>query len=116
MKNGKNYAKVKLNENRDTVIELLLEYNYYNYQTKKRIEISENATLLILEYRSGFKNVYQSITLVVSEYEKYCDVIIYESKSTTSPSDLLCVRNEVKRILSYIEEKDIEIIGREETF
>ena len=98
MKKHKNYAKLKLKVDKKNCIDILLGYNYYDYQTKKEVEISNSSTLIILEYRSGFSNVYQSITFVVSEFEKYCEVIIYESKTTTSLSNLLCVRKEVERI------------------
>ncbi|MDC7242929.1 MAG: hypothetical protein PQJ44_03010 [Sphaerochaetaceae bacterium] len=108
MKKNKNYVKFRTTKCKNDIIDLLQEYNYYDYK-RNRIEISDNSTLLVLEYRSSFKNVYQSITIIVSGFDQQTEVIIYESKSTISPSNILCVKKEVERILKYIKEKDIEI-------
>ncbi|PAT01487.1 hypothetical protein CI105_06265 [Candidatus Izimaplasma bacterium ZiA1] len=112
MNNKKYIVKLKLKETKDRIIDLLLQYDYYNYE-RFVTDINDNSNLIVLEYRSAFQNVYQSITIVVTSDNDECDVLIYESKTTLSISNMLNSKKEVERIIQFLLKQNVEILYKE---
>ncbi len=113
MKNKKHRIKLTLKESKERVTELLLQYNYYDYESFL-FDINGSSSLIVLEYRSGFSNVYQSITIIVTKIDNDSEVIIYESKTTTSLSNLLNSRKEIGRIIEFLLKNHMKILVKEE--
>ncbi len=111
MKNNRNNILLQLKASKERITKLLLEYDYYDYEPFFTI-INSNSNLIVLEYRSGFQNVYQSLTIVVTEVVEYCEVILYESKTTLSLSNLLNKKKEIDRIVQYIKDSQIKILSQ----